>query len=176
MTNFLSASLVQRRIDLRDTQSAVRDMRSSTPDIVQRAMARYLVVRSAGYIEAVRDDVADYFSATKASDEVVRRIRLHLRNGQGVMPNQLLEFVKSFHPDWHTELETLFAQDDNLLKSQLGALVSARKKIAHGEGETVTASKALAWSEAAEILVNWLVQRFDPNYPVRSPVIRDASS
>ncbi len=170
MTSSISASLRQRLIDLQDTRNAVRTMDYATPDTIQRALARYLVVRSAGYIEAVRDDVADNYTQQKGSDEVVRRIRLHLRNGQGVAPTQLLEFTKSFDPNWSSELECLLSRDDNYLRAQLGAMVVARKKIAHGEGENVTASKALAWSEAAEHVGKWLTKRFDPARPARMPI------
>lgn len=168
----LSASLRQRLLDLRDTRNAVRTLDPSTPDIVHRALARYLVVRSTGYLEAVRDDVADHFTSRKGSEEVVRRIRLHLRNGQGVAPTQLLEFARSFHPNWHEELNGLLSADDDRLKDLLGAMVSARKKIAHGDGETVTTARALAWADAAEAIGKWLTKRFDPGQPVLEPVHR----
>lgn len=164
-------ALRQRLIDLRDTENAVRDSHGDTSDIVQRALARYLVVRSAGYLEAVRDDVADHFVQQKGSSEVVRRIRSHLRNGQGVTPGQLLDFTKSFDSEWAEELRMILEAQDNYLGSQLGALVAARKKIAHGDGDNVTASKALLWSATAQDIAKWLIRRFDPSLPSRSPVI-----
>lgn len=164
------ASLRQRKLDLRETRDALKNLGPSSPDVVQRAMARYLVVRSAGFIEAVRDDVADVFSTVKASGEVARRIRVHLRGGQGVSPEQLLTFVNSFHPSWQGELDSLLAEQDNLLRGRVGAMVAARKKIAHGDGENVTTARALAWADAAEEVGRWLVRRFDPSHPVTLPV------
>ncbi|WP_156037182.1 hypothetical protein [Arthrobacter sp. UNC362MFTsu5.1] len=148
----------------------MRNLDRNNPDVVERAMARYLVVRAAGFIEAVRDDVADLFATEKASGEVARRIRVHLRGGQGVTPEQLLTFVNSFHPSWHGELDALLSCEDNLLRGRIGAMVAARKKIAHGDGENVTTSRALAWTEAAEEVVKWLVKRFDPKQPASLPV------
>lgn len=169
MTAWPPASLRQRSIDLRDTTLALRQLPENTPDFTRSCMARYLTVRAAGYLEAVRDDVADVHVTTKSSAEVARRVRAHLRTGQGVAPNQLLDFVKSFHPGWHTELESLLSENDQALRSALGALVAARKKIAHGDGESVTEGKAIRWSETAILVADWLIKRFDPNLRADAP-------
>lgn len=174
MQSWPPASLRQRQLDLRETRDALKNLDRSNPDVVERALARYLVVRAAGFVEAVRDDVADLFSTEKASGEVARRIRVHLRGGQGVTPEQLLTFVNSFHPAWQGELESLLGDEDNLLRSRIGAMVAARKKIAHGDGENVTTSRALVWTEAAEEVVRWLVKRFDPKQPANVPVRNNA--
>jgi hypothetical protein len=164
------AGLRQRRLDLEDTAAALAAC-PDTPEQLESCTARYLVVRSAGYLEAVRDDVADQYVALKASDEVARRVRSGLRTGQGVAPGQLLDFVKSFHPSWHAELESFLGEDDGRLKTELGALVAARKKVAHGSGENVTAGRALRWAEAAERLGAWLVRRFDPASRAADPIV-----
>jgi hypothetical protein len=119
-------------------------------------------VRSAGYLEAVRDDVADQYCSNKAAPQVVSRVRDNLRTGVGVSPGQLSAFVRSFDPIWAEELDALLDDEDGKIKSALGAMVKARKQIAHGDGETVTASRALVWADMAEDLGNWLVVRFDP--------------
>lgn len=72
-----------------------------------------------------------------------------LRGGQGVAPTQLLEFVGSFDSDWRNDLQQVLSADDLKLKEDLGALVAARKKIAHGDGDNVTEARALRWSDAA---------------------------
>jgi hypothetical protein len=128
------------------------------------ALARYTVVRAAGYLEAVRDDVADLFVSRIAVDLVSNRIRSGLRAGQGVRPGQLIEFVQSFHPEWAVEI-TDFLDDDSVLRnrrSDLGALVNARKKIAHGDGDAVTPPSALRWAATAEEVGGWIIKRFDP--------------
>ena len=166
-------SLRLRLQDLRDTVDALRTLPSNVSDEVERSMARYLTVRSAGYIEAVRDDAADlYIVASRASDEVVRRIRTNLRTGTGVRPEQLLVFMGSFHAGWRTELSDLLDEDDQKLKASLGSLVAARKKIAHGDGEAVTSGKAFRWAETAEYVGEWIIERFDPDLPASERVIR----
>ena len=77
------------------------------PDAVSRSLARYFTVRVAGYVEAVRDDLADLHAAASGNERLHRRIADHLRIGQGVTPEQLLTFVGSFDPAWRNSLESL---------------------------------------------------------------------
>ncbi len=77
------------------------------------------------------------------------------------MPEQLLTFVGSFDKDWRVALEAVLDADDQVLRNQLGAMVSARKKIAHGDGDQVTTGKALAWSDAALVVGKELSKLFD---------------
>lgn len=170
MASWPPASVAQRRIDLRDTVVALRTLPQDTPDIVNTALSRYLVVRAAGFIEAVRDDVADTYTSTKSSDEVAKRVRLHLRGGQGVAPTQLLGFVKSYSISWHDELDKILCENDNEIKDALGALVNARKKVADGDGERVTVSKALKWADISQLIADWLVERFNPDHKALEPV------
>ncbi|MGE2731414.1 hypothetical protein ACQI4F_18200 [Mycolicibacterium vaccae] len=86
----------------------------------------------------------------------------HLRNGLGATPEQLLTFVGSFDSQWRESLETTLNADDQRLRSQLGAMVAARKKIAHGDGEQVTAGRALAWADAAQEIGRKLSSLLDP--------------
>jgi len=60
------------------------------------------------------------------------------------------------------KLELMLENNDAELSSKLDAMVASRKKIAHGDGETVTTAKALAWQVAAETIGLWLIDRFDP--------------
>lgn len=63
---------------------------------------------------------------------------------------------------WRLELDRLLEKDDQTLREQLGAMVAARKKIAHGDGEQVTAVRALAWSDAALKIGQYLGSLFGP--------------
>lgn len=143
------ATIRQRRVDLQEVVGAVRGLDGSTPGPVERAMARYLTVRATGYIEAVRDDLADMYAEEAGHRRLHRRITHHLRIGQGVAPEQLLTFVGSFDAAWRSDLQRVLDQNDQDLKQKLGAMVAARKKIAHGDGDQVTTSRALAWADAA---------------------------
>lgn len=162
----------QRQLDLRNTREALSRATGGSDDEVERCLARYLAVRSAGYIEAVRDDSCDGFCEARSTPEVISRIRVNLRTGQGTTPSQLVQFFGSFRAEWADELNTLLDDDDGALRSRLGALVAARKKIAHGDGESVTTLRALQWAEAAEAVGKWIVARFDPTTTPASPIRR----
>ncbi|MBC9957821.1 hypothetical protein [Yimella sp. cx-51] len=149
-------------MDLKEVQACLRDLDRDAPDAVSRALARYLTVRSVGYIEAVRDDLADLYASVTGHPRLHRRIVHHLRGGLGATPEQLLTFVGSFDKDWRIALEAVLDADDQSLRGQLGAMVAARKKIAHGDGDQVTSGRALAWSDAALQLGKELNKLFDP--------------
>lgn len=157
------ANIRQRLIDLKEVQESLRNLDDTQSDVVSRALARYLTVRAVGYIEAVRDDWADLYAATVGHARLHRRITYHLRTGQGVAPDQLLTFVGSFDPAWRISLEGILEADDQLLRNQLGAMVAARKKIAHGDGDQVTAGRALVWADAAQTIGRHLGSLFDPD-------------
>lgn len=153
----------QRLLDLRQTAIDVQTLPASVTVTVAQSLARYLTVRAVGYVEAIRDDVADNYVAARSPIEVTRRVRLHLRTGLGVTPGQLTDFVRSFSPDWSENLEAKLGANDGELSQTLGAMVAARKKIAHGDGEQVTVGRALVWSRTAEEIGAWMIETFDPN-------------
>ena len=155
------ATIRQRAIDLKEVQDCLRNLDVEQPDAVSRALSRYLTVRSVGYLEAVRDDLADLYAAATGNARLHRRITHHLRTGLGVRPDQLLTFVGSFEGQWRDSLESLLDADDQVLRNQLGAMVAARKKIAHGDGEQVTAGRALGWADAAMSIGRHLSTLFD---------------
>lgn len=156
-------SVRSRHQDLLDLTNTLQAISPSEQELTV-AISRYLVVRATGYVEAVRDDVADLFVTRVSLDVVTNRIRSGLRAGQGVRPKQLIEFVQTFHPSWGAEL-SLFLDDDSAsrnLRSDLGALVNARRKIAHGDGDSVGPAAALRWASSAGDVADWLIRRFDP--------------
>lgn len=158
-----NATIRQRTLDLKEVQECLRNLDVDQPYAVSRALARYLTVRSVGYIEAVRDDLADRHAAVTGSHRLHRRIVHHLRAGLGATPEQLLTFVGSFDQHWRVSLETCLDADDQTLRNQLGAMVAARKKIAHGDGDQVTTGRALTWSDSALVIGGHLESIFDPS-------------
>lgn len=125
-------------------------------------LARYLAIRSAGLIEAIRDDVADQHCRAVAPARPHRRVASGLRTGLGARPDQLVSFVQSFDVQWAEELSEWLDEDESERKNLVSGLVGARKKIAHGDGAGVSIRQAIEWAEVAIDLANWLVQKFDP--------------
>lgn len=156
-------SIRQRRDDVQQLRDTLRKLRSADyddADLISASLCRYLVVRSAGYLESVRDDLADEFVRSTSHPRVHNFVATGLRNGQGVSPKQLIGFVKKFDALWADELTKFLEQDESRLSNDLGALVAARKKIAHGSGDQVTESKAIRYADAALEIGRWLEQVF----------------
>lgn len=153
-------SVKQRLVEHGELVKLVR--RCADSDDVSGPLARYLVVRSAGLVEAVRDDVTDVHCSVVGNKRLHRRIASGLRTGQGARPSQLLEFVGTMDIEWRGELDQFFKMDDAKVSNNLGALIEARKKVAHGDGEQITTGKALRWAETSRDVAQWLIQRFDP--------------
>jgi len=91
----------QRLLDLHSARDALKGI-SGDGSAAEQCLARYLVVRSTGYVEAGRDDVADQYANQQASPRVVSRVRSALRTGEGVRPSQLVSFVRSWDSSWAT--------------------------------------------------------------------------
>lgn len=171
MSAWPPATVRSRLVDLHEAVDSLQTLPKGSPGNRQTALARYVTVRSAGYLEAVRDDVAGFFVERISVDLVTKRIRSGLGSGQGVAPKQLVDFVASFHTPWGVELTSLLNEDDSLLGNRLGALVASRKKIAHGDGDNVTPKRALEWASTAEVVGAWIVKRFDPARDFYAPVV-----
>ena len=132
-------------------------------DDVGMALARFLVVRACGYIEAVAEECVTSYTLSRSSPQVARYCRSWLGKGRNPSPGNLYDLASKFDQSWVGELKELFAADDSLVKRELESLIDRRNKIAHGAGENVTARKALDFSDIAIRVSDWLVARFDPS-------------
>lgn len=150
----------QRIIELKELRDLITRLPEGDEALVH--LSRYLVVRSAGLVEAVRDDVADQHCRVVGPMRPYKRVSAGLRNGQGARPSQLIEFVQTFDVDWASQLGDWLEEDDSERKNRIGALVAARKKIAHGDGQSVSSGQALSWADTSMEVANWLVRIFDP--------------
>ena len=163
-----ATSALQKELELREVAKALRDLRLNDAksndddlavlDVVERALARFTVIRSVGYIESTRDLMASQYIEANSHPRVLRRAQAHLNTGLGVTPKQLCDFVGTFDPSWREELHDFLEEDDSARSNLLGAMVAVRKKIAHGDGDNVTSGRALQWSEAA-IEIGGFLQR-----------------
>lgn len=143
----------------RKAKSDDRDA-AALDDEIERSLARFLTIRSAGFIEAVRDDVADCYADRVGHPRVRARVAHGLRRGEGVHPGQLEAFIGSFDQAWKAEF-TRFLEDEDR-RDLLAGLVDARKKVAHGDGEQVTILRSMRWSDTADEIVSWIVEQFRP--------------
>ena len=133
------------------------------PDEVGMALARFLVVRACGYLEAVTEECVSSYTVSRASPQVARYAKSWLGKGRNPSPKNMIDLAARFDQSWAEDLAVLLAADDDLVKRELGLLVDRRNKIAHGAGENITARKALDFADVAIRLADWLIIRFDPS-------------
>lgn len=147
---------------LNDVRVVVERPNSNQSDEVSRSLARFLVVRACGYLEIVAEECCACYAESKSAPRVADYARSWLKRGRNPSPGALLDLVGRFGHDWADELTEVLNLDDELLKRDLLSLVDKRNKIAHGEGEGVTARKALALTESALTVADWFIDRLDP--------------
>lgn len=159
-TPWPTVEMRDRLADLRQTASELESMKRGS-GFIELCLARYLTVRSAGYIETVRDDAAEHFTSATSHPYVVDRVGTSLRRGQSAGPGDLTAFVKTFNPGWESLLKDHLGADGARLSNAIGSLVRSRKNIAHGNSDGVDRDRALLWFKAAEEVGLWFITTFD---------------
>jgi hypothetical protein len=123
-------------------------------------LSRYLVVRSAGFLEEIRDEAAADFTHRASSAKVLAYVRTTIGKGGGVSPGQLETFMNNFDVAMGKSIKDALSANNNILSSRLGTLVKSRKQIAHGQGNNVNESRALVGCETAVTVADLVVQEF----------------
>lgn len=135
---------------------------SDQPDEEARALARFLVVRSCGYLEQVSEECCRSFVKSKTIPQVSSYGASWLGRGASPTPAHLVALVRRFDAAWADTLDLFLRTDDELLWREISLLVDRRNKIAHGSSEGITGRKALDLSIHAKSVASWFVSRFDP--------------
>jgi len=157
-----SLGIVNSKRSIDEARKLVREPQSGQADEVTRALARFLVVRSTGYLEQVVIESCTAYISSKSEPRVGAFAAGFFDRYLNPKPARLLEIVRSFDPEWEDQLTELFDDGDELLRREVALLVDRRNKIAHGLGEGITSLKALGLLDAAEKVADWFVERFDP--------------
>lgn len=157
-----SLTIMNYRRTLDGVRAMVESPFPDQPDEITRALSRFLVVRACGYLEVVADECCASYARSKSSSRVADYSRSWLGRGRNPSPGSLIDLVRRFGQDWAEELAEVLTKDDEYMKRELSSLVDRRNKIAHGAGEGITASKALALTKVAEEIADWFVARLDP--------------
>lgn len=159
MSDWPTPLVLARGEDLKDTIGELANVKRGS-GFIEACLARYLVVRAAGYVEATRDSAIDYFVSKNSHVAVANRVRQELKKGTGAQPDYLFKQLLAFDRTWADALKAFLATGDPKLSNELGALVAARKLIAHGEGERVDRDAALRWGTAALHVGGWFIDVF----------------
>jgi hypothetical protein len=148
--------------NLTDLVELVEHPAPDQPDDVARSLARFLVVRSCGYLEQVVEECCRAYLTSKGSPRTAAFGHSWFGRGANPSPAQLVVLVRRFDQTWASELEALLDDDDEELKRDLSFLVDRRNKIAHGLSEGLGARKTLDLVAVAEMVADWFIVRFDP--------------
>lgn len=129
-------------------------------DLVSTDLSRYLLVRSAGFLEATRNEAALDYVRRKSSAKVHRHVRAGMGKGLGAMAGQLKGFMNGFDPSLGPRLSAFLTSGTPPLESEINAMVSSRKLLAHGLSDSTVAATALTRCEAAVDTADHIVRAF----------------
>ena len=132
------------------------------PPEVSSELARFLVVRSTGYVEHLFDTCIQCFAEAHSHRFVARHVESGLHKGRNVNPDTLLKRIKPFSDEWHKDLEEYLDADSGHIKRELKFMVDRRNRIAHGMNESINRRAALDLAKIALDLGDLLMDIMDP--------------
>ncbi|WP_150117162.1 HEPN domain-containing protein [Arthrobacter sp. ERGS1:01] len=143
------------------------DIRVATAELIdleemQRQLARFLVVRSAGHLEFTLDECIAGYVESRADPSVISYVKSGLKRGSNPWPKTLVGQVAKFKGEWGSVLESQLAAEDERLNLMIKHMVGQRNSIAHGQNEGVTVRKSLDYCQAALEVADWLVTTMNP--------------
>lgn len=152
---------LERALD--ELAGSVRQRPTHRTDDEQVWLVRFLVVRSCGYLEQVMQLCAmghlqetSYGTARSYSlSWLSRSINPSVENIRTTLGRFDAKFVEEF--------ETMLSDGDGELANDLGALITKRHAIAHGENEGLGDRRALDLYEMSKQLADWMIRRLNPD-------------
>lgn len=161
-TAWPSLQIAQLDKSLSGVEGLVKSPAADLPDEVAAALARFLVVRSCGYLEQVVEECCRALITSKSAPSVAAYGHSWLGRGANPSPDKLVTLVRRFDPSWAIELDALLDEQDQRLRRELALLVDRRNKIAHGQSEGIGTRKALDLLDVAREVADWFILRLDP--------------
>jgi len=162
-TNWPPYELQQLRRSLSDLKMLVQSQNPEVSDGINNALARYLVVRTCGYLEQIVEQVCLLFLNSKSAHPHCQSFNgSWFGRGRNPNPEALVAFVRKFNIALSEELDELFKSDDQLLHREISFLVDRRNKISHSLSEGVGVRKSLDLVEPACTVADWFINAFDP--------------
>lgn len=155
----LNEGIEHHKRALATLKSLVTRYATGSDDNLAQELSRYLVVRSCGYVEWVAKEYSRSHILQNADVHTGAFAQSWLKNGRNPNPDNLLDLMGRFSPDWKDELNQLLNQDDKLLRRELKKLVDSRNAIAHGESDDVTMRRAIQLSDTALRVAKWFEER-----------------
>jgi len=162
VTQWPPRELITLRERLDELAAIVASPQADLEEEVRALLARFLIVRSCGFVEQTVVSVSRAFVHERSGGPVKAFAASHLSRSANPSAEALLSTVGRFDADWTEEFRELLDEDDERVRRDLGVLVDRRHKIAHGLNETVRVPRALELHGAACELSDWFIKRFNP--------------
>lgn len=157
-----SLELQQSRYRLVELRKTAAELPLGTDEALSSALARFLVIRSAGHIEFTVDECVHSFARAKSHPDIAGYVKATLFTGRNPSPGNLHRQVSRLSSVWSDALAQELSKDDESIKRSLSFLVDRRNLIAHGQNENIGMRKSLELCEMAVGLGDWLVATIDP--------------
>lgn len=135
----------------------------AVPQQAEDWLARFLVVRSCGYLEQTVAQVAREYVRGKSGGPTRSFAVSWLERTGNPTPAALVVLAGRFDAVWSSDLGALFEADDQRLSREVSFLVDRRNRIAHGLNEGIGGRKALALKDVACEVADWFIARFNPD-------------
>lgn len=114
---------------------------------LQGHWARYLCVRTAGFLEYSLQAIYSDFATRSSSPQVASFVEKRLKQISNPNAERFLETAGAFNPQWRVELEEFFETDQVRLKGAIDSIISARNSIAHGGPQGISVASVRNYLE-----------------------------
>lgn len=154
--------LAESRRRLSELRSELDALPEVTSAEVEQALSRFLVVRACGHLEFTFEEAFCAYAESRASPSVANYVRSGFFRGSNPNPSRLTVTLGKLDPALAAPIVSLLEGDDQRLSRELSFLVDRRNKIAHGQSENVSRSRALQLADVALNVGDALIQSLDP--------------
>lgn len=146
---------------LKELRTTLDELPMEPPEVGAH-LARFLVVRSTGYIEHTFESCIHNFADAHSHPIVANHVISGLYKGRNARPGTLVDRIGVLSEEWSELLVAYLDDDDASVRRELEYMVDRRNRIAHGESESVNRRKAIGLADVALGLGSFLTDLMDP--------------
>lgn len=157
------SNLRQLERSLDELADSIRERPQRRSDDEQIWLTRFLIVRSCGYLEQAMHRCAVEHLEANAYDTARSYSLSWLNRSINPSVDNILATLGRFDQGFVEEFEHMLSERNNELRNELGALVTKRHAIAHGENDGLGDRRALTLYEVSKSVADWMIRRFCPD-------------
>jgi hypothetical protein len=156
--------VLSSKTSLDDLEATLEIASSDHPEYPYRDwLGRFLVIRSAGYIEFAVSAIAREHVRRKSGGSVEAFALSWLDKSRNPSRKNLAEFLARFGQEIRIAFDTFMDDDDERLDRELAFMIDRRNRLAHGENESVNVAKAILLKDVAVEIVDWIAEALNPD-------------